>query len=587
MASYLTHLLIVGLIWSLLTLSLNLQYGLTGLLNYGQIWFFAIGAYTSAVFLRNGLPIWLEPFTAMAAAIVGAWLIAQPTRRLEQAYWALVTFGVAEGFRLILINERWIAGGSIGTMGILPIGSPRVMAFVLLVLVAATFLMNERIYRSPFGRIIRIIREDEVMAAALGRDVYTFQVRVLMLGAAVAAVAGVAYAHYFSFVDPEAFTPIETFWIWIMVILGGRGNNLGVVIGAMVLEGITESTRFLSAWVHLPPIFMANLRMLIFGILLIVIVLYRREGIFPERKRVYRLPALPDLPPEPVPAAAPPGAAMTGEPALPDRAPHDHPGLAAALRIEGITKRFGGVEALRDITMLIRPGSGVTGIIGPNGSGKSTLFNVITGIMPKDAGAVFLDGRMLDTSRGDLVARQGIVRTFQIPKVARQMTVVENLMTGPMGQRGEHLIVLFSPLAHPGLRREEDSHLEGALAVMNLLGLRHVANEYAGTLSGGQLKLLSLGIALMSDSRVMLLDEPTAGVNPILIHRITRTLKDLSAGGHTLACIEHNMQVIAGICEIVYVLDAGQVIATGSPDAVRRDPAVIAAYLGSRAEPAG
>jgi ABC-type branched-subunit amino acid transport system ATPase component len=447
--------------------------------------------------------------------------------------------------------------------------------------------MNERIYRSPFGRIIRIIREDEVMAAALGRDVYTFQVRVLMLGAAVAAVAGVAYAHYFSFVDPEAFTPIETFWIWIMVILGGRGNNLGVIIGAMVIEGITESTRFLSAVVHLTPIFMANLRMLIFGILLIVIVLYRREGIFPERKRVYRLPALPEVPREPVSTARPLRAAVTHEPPLLEGPATDPPELAAALRIERITKRFGGVEALRDISMLIRPGSGVTGIIGPNGSGKSTLFNVITGIMPKDAGAVFLDGRTLDTSRGDLVARQGIVRTFQIPKVARHMTVVENLMTGPMWQRGEHLIVLFSPSAYLRLRRDEDSRLEAAVAVMNLLGLGRAANDYAGTLSGGQLKLLSLGIALMSDSQVMLLDEPTAGVNPILIHRITRTLKDLSAKGHTLACIEHNMQVIAGICEIVYVLDAGQVIARGSPDAVRRDPAVIAAYLGSRSEPPG
>jgi ABC-type branched-subunit amino acid transport system ATPase component/ABC-type branched-subunit amino acid transport system permease subunit len=584
MVSYLTHLLIVGLIWSLLTLSLNLQYGLTGLLNYGQIWFFAIGAYTSAVFLRAGLPIWLEPFTAMALAVLGAWLIAQPTRRLEQAYWALVTFGVAEGFRLILINERWIAGGSIGTMGILPIGEPPVVALILLVLVAVTFLMNERIYRSSFGRIIRIIREDEVMAAALGRDVYAFQVRTLMLGGAIAAVAGVAYAHYFSFVDPEAFTPIETFWIWIMVILGGRGNNLGVVIGAMVLESMTESTRFLAAFVHLTPTFMAALRQLLFGVLLAVIVLYRREGIFPERKRVYRLGAFAKPPKEPAPATAPPQAITTPE-ATPAGHTGEGPGPAAALRVERITKRFGGLEALKDVTMQIRPGVGVTGIIGPNGSGKSTLFNVITGIMPKDFGAVYLDGRMLNTSRGDLVARQGIVRTFQIPKVARQMTVLENLLAGPMDQRGERLTVLFSPWHHAQVRREEESCLRRAMAVMDLLGLRHMANEYAGTLSGGQLKLVSLGIALMNDSQVMLLDEPTAGVNPVLIHRITRTLKDLCAEGRTLACIEHNMQVIAGICEIVYVLDAGQIIATGSPSEVRRDPAVIAAYIGTRSGP--
>ena len=584
MVSYLTHLLIVGLIWSLLTLSLNLQYGLTGLLNYGQIWFFAIGAYTSAVFLRVGLPIWLEPFTAMALAVLGAWLIAQPTRRLEQAYWALVTFGVAEGFRLILINERWIAGGSIGTMGILPIGDPPVMALILLVLVAVTFLMNERIYRSSFGRIIRIIREDEVMAAALGRDVYSFQVRTLMLGGAVAAVAGVAYAHYFSFFDPEAFTPIETFWIWIMVILGGRGNNLGVVIGALVLESMTESTRFLAAFIHLAPTFMATLRQLLFGVLLVVIVLYRREGIFPERKRVFRLAAFADTRKE---AAAPPARfqAIT-TPELAPRHTGEGPSPAAALRIERITKRFGGLEALKDVTMEIRPGLGVTGIIGPNGSGKSTLFNVITGIMPMDFGAVYLGGRMLDTSRGDLVARQGIVRTFQIPKVARQMTVLENLLAGPMNQRAERLTVLFSPWDRAHLRREEESCLTRAVAVMGLLGLQHMANEYAGRLSGGQLKLVSLGIALMNDSQVMLLDEPTAGVNPVLIHRITRTLKDLCAEGRTLACIEHNMQVIAGICEVVYVLDAGQIIATGSPSEVRRDPAVIAASIGTRSEPA-
>jgi branched-chain amino acid transport system permease protein len=584
MVSYLLHLLIVGMIWSLLTLSLNLQYGLTGLMNYGQIWFFAIGAYTSAVFLRVGLPIWLEPFTAMAAATLGGWLIAQPTRRLGPEYWALVTFGVAEVFRLILINERWIAGGSIGTMGILPLGEPPVFALILIVLVAATFVMNERIYRSPFGRVIRVIREDEVMAAALGRDVYSFQLRVLTLGGAVAAVAGVAYAHYFTFVDPEAFTPIETFWIWIMVILGGRGNNLGVVIGAVALEGLTESTRFLSAWVHLSPIVMANLRMLLFGVLLVVIVLYRREGIFPERKRAYNL-----APFEEVPRGAA-GSTVRAETAAREvtlsrnmPAPGDP---APVMLVERVTKRFGGLEALRDVTMRIQPGSGVTGIIGPNGSGKSTLFNVITGIMLKDSGVVNLGGRALDTRRGDLVAREGVVRTFQIPKIARGMTVTENLLAGPMGQGGERLTALFSPLAHRRLRDEEQARFRRAVAILDLLGLRHMANEYGGTLSGGQLKLLSLGIALMNDSPVMLLDEPTAGVNPVLIVKITKTLKDLCAQGRTLACIEHNMQVIAGICETVYVLDQGQVIATGSPSDVRRDPAVIAAYLGTRLEPA-
>jgi ABC-type branched-subunit amino acid transport system ATPase component len=252
-----------------------------------------------------------------------------------------------------------------------------------------------------------------------------------------------------------------------------------------------------------------------------------------------------------------------------------------ALRIEDVSKHFGGVRALRSVSMQVPLGS-VTGLIGPNGSGKSTLFNVVTGVLPMDSGAIYVGERRVDARRPDLVARQGIVRTFQVPRVAKEMTVLENLLFGPMEQRGERLSQLFNPFA--SLRDEEARRLERAVAELDLLTLRHLANEYAGNLSGGQVKLLSLGIALMADPQVMLLDEPTAGVNPVLIRRLMGTLDELRARGHTLLIIEHNMQVIAELCQSVYVLDAGEIIAHGSPDEVRRDPRVVAAYLGTSAE---
>jgi ABC-type branched-subunit amino acid transport system ATPase component len=267
--------------------------------------------------------------------------------------------------------------------------------------------------------------------------------------------------------------------------------------------------------------------------------------------------------------------------ASPDGAQSATASARGALRVERVSKHFGGVQALKSVSLDAPPGS-VTGLIGPNGSGKSTLFNVVTGVLPMDSGEIYAGDRRVDARRPDLVARQGIVRTFQVPRVAKEITVLENLLFGPMVQRGEGLWALFNPLASG--REEEQRRLERAVAELDLLNLRHLANEYAGNLSGGQLKLLSLGMALMADPQVMLLDEPTAGVNPVLIRRLMGTLDALRGRGHTLLIIEHNMQVIAELCHTVCVLDAGEIIARGSPDEVRRDPRVVAAYLGTSAE---
>jgi ABC-type branched-subunit amino acid transport system ATPase component len=251
------------------------------------------------------------------------------------------------------------------------------------------------------------------------------------------------------------------------------------------------------------------------------------------------------------------------------------------LQVRDAKKHFGGIQALRGVTLEAAPAQ-VTGLIGPNGSGKSTLFNVVTGVLPMDDGEVTLDGRPLDTSRPDRVAEQGLIRTFQVPRVATRLTVLENLMLSPKGQLGERLGRLFRPAAQARIRQERQDLLDRCHGVLVILGLTGVANDYAATLSGGQLKLLSVGMALMANPQVLLLDEPTAGVNPVVIDRLKGILAQLRARGLTILVIEHNIDVIAELCSLVHVMDAGLVIASGPPEEIQRDRRVIEAYLGVR-----
>jgi len=286
---FLVYTLIVVGIFSLLTLSLNMQYGLTGLLNFGQIGFFAAGAYAVAIAHRQELPIWVGVLMAPVAGALMAWLMSMPVRRLRQEYWALLTLGVSEIFLAVMDNEDWIAGGIIGTRGIPPLFGRQ---FLLLVFVAGLVVLTlasfERVGRSQFGRILRAIREDETMVATLGRDVFHYQARAMVLGGLVAGIAGAIYAHFASFVDTAPFQLTETFFIWTMLIIGGVGNNYGVVFGAALLQGLFVSTRFFPDLIPLFSQTFSLVRSMIVGGALVIFIILRPDGVFPERKRVYR-----------------------------------------------------------------------------------------------------------------------------------------------------------------------------------------------------------------------------------------------------------------------------------------------------------
>jgi ABC-type branched-subunit amino acid transport system ATPase component len=250
------------------------------------------------------------------------------------------------------------------------------------------------------------------------------------------------------------------------------------------------------------------------------------------------------------------------------------------LTIADIRVSFGGFRALSGVSMTAAPGS-IVGIVGPNGSGKSTLINVVSGIQLPDSGTVRLDDRLVPLGRPDLIAAYGIGRSFQVSRLARRLTVLQNMMVSARGNAGERLIDLF---LRPGAVAAGEQRIQTrAMEILRRLDLAHKANDYAGGLSGGQQKLLSLGMVLMSDPRVLLLDEPAAGVNPVLIAREVAFLKSLRAEGRIILLIEHNMEMIADLCDRVYVLDAGEVIAEGTPEAIRRDEQVMRSYLGQPA----
>ncbi|MGE0802178.1 MAG: branched-chain amino acid ABC transporter permease [Lautropia sp.] len=295
MTAYLLATAIFGCLYALFTLGLSVQWGMGGLLNFGHAAFFALGAYGTALLSMRGVPPALSVACAVGLAAGVGVLLGLTTLRLRAIYLGLVTLGFSELLRTFLMNEMWLTGGAVGIPGI-----PRLFAAtgvrhdalylaLLVALLLVVYLCVRRLDRSPFGRVLASIREDEDVARSVGKNVFVFKVQALALGAGIAGLGGALFAHYITFVAPDQFVTALSLQAWVAVLLGGRGNHLGAVAGAFVLLAIQEGTRLLKDQIgFLDGEQLAALRILLVGVILVALMIFRPEGVLPRRARPTR-----------------------------------------------------------------------------------------------------------------------------------------------------------------------------------------------------------------------------------------------------------------------------------------------------------
>jgi branched-chain amino acid transport system permease protein len=291
MTAYLIAIATVMLIYMLLALGLTLQFGLTGLINFGHVAFFAIGAYTSALLVMRGVPLPLGVLAAALLAALAAWPIGLVTLRLREDYFAIVTLGFSEVVRIVITNEKWLTSGTQGIPGV-PRMYPElagmasqtaVLATIGVVVLVAVWIIH-RIASSPFGRIIQAIRDNETAVQALGKEPARFKVQVLAVGAGLAGVAGAFYAHYITYVVPDQFIPLVTFYVWMAIIMGGSARVSGAVVGTFILMLFLEGSRFLrDVLPGVSEVDMASVRIGVVGLLLIAFVIWRPQGLMGGR----------------------------------------------------------------------------------------------------------------------------------------------------------------------------------------------------------------------------------------------------------------------------------------------------------------
>ncbi len=532
-----------------------------GQLSLGHAAFLGGGAYASAILARDyGVPPPLAIALAVAACAVAAYVIGRLTLRLRGHYLPLATLAWGIAAYVCLVAATDLTGGASGLSDIPP---PRVfglefgtrgMGAVAWIAVGLAFIAYCRIYRGRMGRAARAIKASPTMAAAFGVDVAAAKIRIFVLSAALAALAGGIYAFYMSFLSPTSFSIGVSFNLLIMVVLGGCLHPLGPLLGVLAFTAIELGAQYLIANLLGIP---GQMETMLFGLILIVALLRWPNGLLTwVRLKPPSRPAAPDE------AEAAPHPVSAGQ----------------RLSVDAVHKRFGGLQALKDVTLDIPPGR-ITGLIGPNGAGKSTLFNVMTAVLPASGGRVALDGDALP-ARAHEVVRRGVARSFQHVQLVPELTVLDNVLIGGHIQGKAGLLS-----AALGLDRAEERRLaREARAALELVGLADQALRPAASLTLGSQRLVEVARALMARPGVLLLDEPAAGLRgpeKAVLVQLMRKLRD--ERGMAVLLVEHDMELVMGCVDYLFVLNYGALLAQGERQEVQRNPAVVAAYLGAEA----
>ena len=563
--AYWQNVLFLCFLIGVLAVGWNIISGYAGYVSLGQSAFLGLGAYTTGlmtVHVKGTSPWWFVAVGGAVCAVVSA-LLGLVIMRTRGHSFVIITIAFLFILQIVALNWSSFTGGSTGIT--LPLAFyPREWAntpfyYAMLGLLLLSVLLAWWIRRTKFGMGLIAIREDEDKAGAVGINTPVYKVLAFIASTALVGVAGGVYAYYLTFIDPKGmFDILFSVQCVLAALLGGRGTVLGPVYGAFAVELLNEESN-----VHFGS---AQLRLVIFGGAMAAIVLFLPRGVVPsvadllsrrERRRE-RTSGVVDLRPSRAPAVA--RSAPRGDGASAQR---------PLLEVKGLRKSFGGLRAVDDLSLYVREGT-ITGLIGPNGSGKTTAFNLIDGTMRRDAGEVWFEGRRVDGLKPWRRAHLGLGRTFQITRLFRQMSVLENVVA-PLQRFSLRQMAAGAVAGH---------EVERAQDLLGFVGMAQFAHRRAGELSFGQQKLVELAQILMLDPKLILLDEPAGGINPTLVERLVEKIVELNAAGKTFLVVEHNMPLVAQVCDPVIVLARGTRIAAGSAAAIQRDPVVLDAYLG-------
>ena len=565
--AYYQNMVILSLVFAVGASGLNIITGFAGYVSLGQGAFIGLGGYTIGV-LATRFPdtnpwLWVPVAGVTAAAV--ALVLGFVSLRSRGPSFVIITVAFLFLVQVIAVNWVSLTNGTAGLTLPLPTWDREFINwpfyYALVGILALQLLMTWWIRRTKLGMGLIAIREDETKAATIGIALPTEKIIAFVASTIFVGMAGAVYGYYLTFIDPRGmFSILISVQVVLSLLIGGKATLWGPVVGAFLIEPLNEIAN--NQWGG------GNARLFLFGGLLVLTVIFLPKGLLPaiesflEHRRTRGKAGL-------VGQRIGTGgslASITDRVQVVDRSQlPDRP----LLEVRGLTKHFGGLKAVDDCSFTVPEGS-ITGLIGPNGSGKTTVFNLLTDTIRADSGEIVFDGQRLDGKPPWKRAHAGLGRTFQITRLFGEMTVLENVVavqrSFSVGQLGRIAV----------------SGKEAAAAeeLLEYVGMRAFRDQKAHALSYGQQKMVELAQILMLDPKLVLLDEPAGGINPVLIERMGEMIRELNSYGKTFLIVEHNMPFVLGLCDPVLVLAAGACICHGHPDHIQRDPKVLDAYLG-------